>query len=108
MKAEDYKDPAAAAVEAGKQFVAAMMAPPAPAPDMVNKPPHYRVEGLPECIEVIEKLGFGFHLGNTLKYMWRAGRKDDKKTIEDLEKAAFYLKRHIANLKGTAKRPGDD
>lgn len=76
--------------------------------DLVNQPPHYQVKGLPECIEVIEKLGFGFHLGNALKYIWRAGRKDTKKTIEDLEKAIFYLKRHVAVLKGIQGKPGTD
>lgn len=66
----------------------------APEPDSVNHPKHYTdAPGLPECIEVIEGLGLGFHLGNVLKYLWRAGRKAD--ALEDLKKAAWYLAREI-------------
>lgn len=65
--------------------------------DPVNRPDHYRVNGL-ECIDVIEALGLGFHLANVMKYVWRAGRKDKAKTLEDLKKARFYLDRHIEQL----------
>lgn len=61
--------------------------------DMVNHPPHYAVGGL-ECIDVIESLGLGYHLGQVLKYLWRAGRKGD--ALEDLKKARWYLDREIA------------
>jgi hypothetical protein len=67
------------------------------AEDPVNHPSHYAVNGL-ECIDVIESLGLGFHLGNALKYLWRAGRKDKAKTVEDLKKARFYIDREIARL----------
>jgi hypothetical protein len=66
-------------------------------PDPVNHPPHYQVGGL-ECIDVIEALDLPFHLGNTLKYLWRAGRKDGTHTLEDLKKARFYLDRQISLL----------
>jgi len=64
--------------------------------DMVNHPPHYtqHPSGV-ECIEIVE--WFGFNLGNVIKYVWRADEKHN--TLEDLEKAEFYLKREIAKRK---------
>ena len=64
----------------------------------VKHPKHYGGKNNPyEAIKVIEAWGVGFNLGNTLKYISRAGKKDD--TIQDLEKALFYLDREIQNLK---------
>ena len=37
-----------------------------------------------------------FMLGNAIKYIWRAGNKND--TVEDLEKARWYLGRKITEL----------
>ncbi len=71
---------------------------PAPPVDVVNNPPHYTSSGI-QPIEAIEAWGLGFNLGNCVKYCSRAGKKDPTKHIEDLEKAAFYLNREIANLK---------
>lgn len=67
-------------------------------PDIVNHPPHYTCSPV-EPITAIEAWGLGFCLGNTVKYIARAGKKDPMKTIEDLEKAAWYLRRHIDTLK---------
>jgi hypothetical protein len=39
---------------------------------------------------------------NTVKYISRAGKKDPSRTIEDLEKARWYLDREIQRLKGLA------
>lgn len=66
--------------------------------DPVNRPQHY-VDGVDpayEPIKVIEAWGLGFHLGNTVKYIRRAGKKGDR--LEDLKKARWYLDREIANL----------
>ena len=63
--------------------------------DVVNHPPHYTTHpsGV-ECIQIAEH--YGFCLGNTIKYIWRAGLKgDDTKALEDLKKAAWYLAREI-------------
>lgn len=60
----------------------------------VNHPPHYVYGGI-ETIDYIEAKGLGFHLGNALKYISRAGKKDPGKIIEDLEKARWYLNRAI-------------
>ncbi len=64
----------------------------------VDHPSHYNT-GKFEAIEVIEDWKLGFNLGNTIKYLSRAGKKDPAKHLEDLEKAAWYLKREIDNLK---------
>ena len=66
--------------------------------DLVIHPTHYGGKDNPyEAIKVIEAWEVGFNLGNTLKYISRAGKKDD--TIQDLEKALFYLDREIQNRK---------
>ena len=62
---------------------------------MVNHPPHYKVHpsGI-ECIEVTEH--FNFCLGNAIKYIWRAGEKNNQ--IEDLKKARWYIDREISKV----------
>lgn len=62
--------------------------------DPVNHPAHY-TDGKIEVIDFIEDKGLGFCLGNAVKYISRAGKKDSAKTIEDLKKAAWYLNREI-------------
>ncbi len=64
--------------------------------DLVNQPAHY-VEGRTiEPLAVIEDWKLPHHLACTLKYIARAGRKDDAK--QDLDKALFYLKRYRDSL----------
>lgn len=65
--------------------------------DSVNHPAHY-TDGKIEVIDFIEDKKLGFHLGNTVKYICRAGKKDPEKTIEDLQKAEWYLHREIQKL----------
>lgn len=67
--------------------------------DIINHPSHYTF-GKIEPIDVIEDWGLGFCLGNTIKYIARAGRKDPSRYVEDLEKARFYLDREIEKMKG--------
>ena len=62
--------------------------------DPVNHPAHY-TDGCIEVIDFIEDKNFGFHLGNAIKYISRAGKKDPEKEIEDLEKAVWYLQKYI-------------
>ncbi len=72
--------------------------------EQVNHPPHYGGEDSPyEAIKVIEAWELDFCLGNTVKYIARAGKKDPSKTIQDLEKAKWYLERKIAQLKSHVK-----
>lgn len=62
----------------------------------VDHPNHYGGKENPyEAIKVIEAWELGFCLGNTIKYISRAGKKGD--LIEDLEKAKWYLEREINN-----------
>lgn len=63
----------------------------------VEHPKHYTEGRKFEPIDVIEDWNLGFNLGNAVKYISRAGRKDD--IITDLEKAQWYLNREITKLK---------
>lgn len=62
--------------------------------DNVNHPSHYTFGNI-EVIDAIEDWGLGYHLGNAVKYIARAGKKDPTKTVEDLKKAIWYLNRYI-------------
>lgn len=55
----------------------------------VEHPAHYAEGRQYEPIDVINDWGLNFNLGNTLKYISRAGRKGN--IIEDLKKARYYL-----------------
>lgn len=70
--------------------------------EAVDHPQHYGGDVPYEAIKVIEAWGLGMHLGTAVKYIARAGKKDPTKEIEDLEKARWYLDRHINNLKEQA------
>ena len=61
--------------------------------DPVNHPPHYRDGGI-EVIDFIEAKDLNFRLANVVKYVSRAGKKNSD-PVQDLEKAAWYLKREI-------------
>jgi hypothetical protein len=65
------------------------------APDPVNQPAHYKVKGF-ECIDIVEALGLGYHMGNVVKYVFRAKNKDNY--LQDLKKARWYLDRYITLL----------
>jgi hypothetical protein len=67
--------------------------------EMVNHPQHYGGnDNLYEAIKVIEAWDLDFHLGNTVKYISRAGKKDSDKELQDLKKALWYLERKINNI----------
>ena len=89
--------------------------------DSVNHPAHYN-QGKVEVLEFIEDKTLGFHLGNVVKYVCRAGKKLPEGTvhiqkkleleIQDLKKAEFYLRRRIELLTAeketrVAVRPND-
>ena len=67
--------------------------------EAVNHPSHYNT-GEIEVIDVIEDWKLGFHLGNAVKYIARAGVKDPSKEKEDLEKAVWYVRRYIDSVLG--------
>ena len=63
--------------------------------EAVNHPDHYGgEENIYEAIKVIEAWDLGFHLGNVVKYISRAGKKTNN-TREDLKKAKWYLERYL-------------
>lgn len=62
--------------------------------DPVNHPSHY-ADGKIEVIDFIEDKKLGFCLGNAVKYIARAGKKDPTKELEDLAKARWYIDRRM-------------
>lgn len=65
--------------------------------EKVNHPSHY-TSGKIEVIDFIEDQKLGFHLGNAVKYICRAGKKDPDKVKEDLDKAIWYINRYKESL----------
>lgn len=73
--------------------------------DQINHPKHYTSDpsGI-ECIDITRHRNF--NIGNAIKYLWRAGLKEDKdrklidKQVEDLNKAVWYLVDEIHRLGG--------
>jgi hypothetical protein len=61
--------------------------------DSINHPPHYKTASGLESIDVIDAFGFNFNLGNCFKYLARAKKKGTE--LEDLKKAAWYLRHEI-------------
>ena len=67
--------------------------------EQVNHPNHYGGEdNTYEAIKVIEAWDLDFHIGNTVKYISRAGKKGTDQELQDLKKALWYLERKIKNL----------
>ncbi len=67
------------------------------APDPIASPPHYRSH--PSGVEALTITEHhSFCLGNTLKYLWRAGQKEGEDLQKDLAKAWFYLTRECHRL----------
>ena len=71
--------------------------------DPVDHPDHYNAHPVCEAIDLCEELTF--NLGNAVKYLWRAGQKDD--AAEDMKKALWYLRRETERL-AQAQRDFDD
>ena len=68
--------------------------------EMVNHPSHYNM-GKYEAIDVIEDWNLNFNLGNAVKYISRAGHKDD--IVQDLKKSLWYIEREIQRLENKGK-----
>lgn len=75
----------------------------------VNHPKHYNSDpsGI-ECIEVVKHRDFC--IGNAIKYLWRAGLKEEEgltnkeKQIEDLQKAIWYINKEIELIKDESNK----
>jgi hypothetical protein len=65
----------------------------------VNHPVHYN-KGKIEVWDFISDQGLNFDRGSAIKYICRAGTKDPKKEIQDLEKAIEFINHEIKMLKG--------
>lgn len=64
--------------------------------DVVNHPAHY-TDGKFETIDAIESWRLGYHLGNAVKYISRAGKKSKDTELEDLRKARWYIARYMVH-----------
>ena len=62
----------------------------------IDHPDYYKL-GSGEAIDIIDILGLakGFALGNAIKYIVRAGKKDGEVTQEAIQKAIWYLDHFI-------------
>lgn len=58
------------------------------------RPDYYKANGV-ETIDVIEAFDLNFNLGNVIKYVLRAGKKQGEEKEKDLNKALFYIGREI-------------
>ena len=68
----------------------------------VIHPSHYTF-GKYEVMDVIEDWDLNYHLGCAVKYIARAGKKNPDKYEEDLQKAIWYIQRHIKSRKKGVK-----
>lgn len=70
--------------------------------DPVNHPSHYTSSATGvECLDITEHMDF--LTGNALKYVWRCGLKTHTSELQDLEKAAFYLRHAIRKAYGVRR-----
>lgn len=77
--------------------------------DNVNHPKHYTSDpsGI-ECIDIVKYRDFC--IGNAIKYLWRAGLKEEEgltnkeKQIEDLQKAIWYINKEIELIKNESNK----
>jgi len=65
--------------------------------DPVNRPSHYTSDpsGV-ECIQITRHRTF--NIGNAIKYLWRAGLKDNNSDVQDLKKAIWYIEDEIKRI----------
>lgn len=64
------------------------------------KPKHYATDNI-DVIDFCKLYKLDFNKGNIIKYVCRAGKKDNE--LEDLEKALDYLQREIECVKKMLK-----
>lgn len=74
-----------------------------PESDVIHHPAHYCYSKY-EPKDVIRAWGLNFNLGSAVKYIARAGRKDD--IVQELEKAKQFIDFEIEAIK--AERSGND
>jgi len=75
--------------------------------EAVHHPQHYGgADNTYEVIKVIDAWELDFCLGNTVKYIGRAGKKGTDAKLQDLKKAAWYLNHKIEKMESEAKNAG--
>ena len=65
--------------------------------DKDNTPTHY--QGTIQPIDLINAQDLNFNLGNVVKYVCRAGKKQGENILSDLEKAKDYINFEIERVK---------
>lgn len=97
-----YHDAIGNLVEDGKPYTQLAVRRPK---EQVDHPSHYGGKDNPyETIKVLAAWRLGFLLGNCVKYISRAGKKDKpgasakEAALEDLQKARFYLDEAIKRI----------
>ena len=58
-------------------------------------PSHYQADGI-QCIDITRYMSFA--KGNAVKYLWRAGKKDNNSEAQDIKKAMWYLADELNRL----------
>ena len=58
---------------------------------------YYEAEGEFDVLDFIQAFNLSFTRGNVVKYIVRAGKKDDE--LQDLHKAKDYIEREIARVR---------
>jgi hypothetical protein len=71
-------------------------APRGPVADPIN-PDYYKADGI-EVIQIIEAFKLDYHRASALKYLLRAGNKED--AIQDMKKCAWFVERRVKVLEG--------
>ena len=71
--------------------------------ETTRKGPIYYSRGRIPVWEFIQDQGLNFHLGNAIKYICRAGYKEDY--VEDLQKAIHYLENELQHATGGGISP---
>lgn len=68
-----------------------------------TRPDYYKSEGPYECYKVINKWNLNFNLGSVLKYIKRAGLKENETALDDLKKAKQYIEFEIERIQELPK-----
>tara|TARA_R100001463_G_scaffold28031_1_gene64506 strand:+ start:271 stop:546 length:276 start_codon:yes stop_codon:yes gene_type:complete len=72
----------------------------------MEHPPHY-TRGTIEVWDYIRDQGLNYHLGNAIKYISRAGFKDNESKQKDLKKAIHYLTNELQHIERTSNPISD-
>lgn len=60
-----------------------------------NKPQHYKTNIDFDVIDLCQNYSIPFTLGNVIKYLCRAGKKENESELKDLNKSLVYINREI-------------